>query len=208
MCTCQALIKRALRMLGELPSGREPPANEAAEAMEALQGLYRHLVSIGTLGRLRDVLISANYTAHENERVINTSGGAITITLPTTIDDRNDYGSGTAAPYDYGFVGCGNGVRAPRDRSVVIKAGPTPSVWLYDADLATWVEIDGLVLTDEAPFSQKLETGLAALLANHIVAEYRDTPAPANVLVGSAQCMSALLNRPDSPATVTQSESF
>lgn len=208
MATCQALIKRSLRMLGELASGREPSSNEAADALQALQGLYKHLVATGTLGRLRDVLTATNYTAGENERVINTSGGAITITLPTTVTDYNDYSSAAGSTYDYGFCGSGNGTRAPRDRSVVVKAGATPTTWIYDADLAAWVDIDGLTLTSAAPFTQKLETGMAALLATHIASEYREGPVSPMVSVGAAQCVSALTRRADSPATVAASEYF
>lgn len=207
MATCQALIKRSLRMLGELNSGREPPANEAADALEALQGLYKHLVACGTLGALRDVLTATNYTAKENERVINASGGAITITLPMTVQDCDTFGV-AGASYDYGFCGSANGVRPPRDRSVVVKAGATPTTWIYDADLAAWVDIDGLTLTSVAPFTQKLETGMAALLAAHIVAEYRDSSMPPTVAVGAAQCMATLTQRRDSAATVTSAEYF
>lgn len=209
MCTCQVLFKRSLRMLGELASGREPAANEAADGLQALQGLYKHLVATGALGRLRDVLTAANYTAGENERVINTSGGAITITLPTTVNDYNSYGApGAGTTYDYGFVGLPSGVRAPRDRAVVVKAGATPTTWIYDADLASWVDVDGLALTSEAPFTQKLETGMAALLAAHIAGEYRDTGLPQSVAIGAAQCMTALTQRLDSAATVTATEFF
>lgn len=208
MATCQALIKRSLRMLGELNSGRDPPANEAAEALEALQGLYKHLVASGTLGGLRDVLASGNITAGENQRIINTSGGVIVITLPTTVTDYDTYGSAGSAVYDYGFCGQGNGTRAVRDRSVVVEASATPVTYIYDADLASWVSIDALTLTSIAPFTQKLETGMAALLAAHIISEYKDGPLPSTVAMGAAQCMSALTQRRDSPATVSQAEYF
>lgn len=207
MATCQALIKRSLRMLGELNSGRDPPPNEAADALEALQGLYKHLVASGTLGGLRDVLASGNVTAGENQRIVNTSGGAITITLPTTVNDYNNYEGGSCSPYDYGFHGS-NGARAVRDRAVVVEAGASPTTWIYDADLASWVNIDALTLAGQAPFTQKLETGMAALLAAHIVAEYRDSSLPPTVAVGAAQCMSALTQRRDSPATVAATEFF
>lgn len=207
MATCQVLIKRALRMLGELRSGREPPANEAADALQSLQGLYKHLVATGTLGALRDVLVSANCTAGENQRIVNTSGSPITITLPTTVQDHSNYASDTCI-WDYGFIGATDGTRPPRDRAVVVEAGTSPKTYLYDADLAAWVLIDSLTLTSVAPFTQKLETGMAALLALHMAPEYGDAPPSPLVISGAGQCMSALTQRRDSQLTTTSSEYF
>lgn len=210
MATCQALIKRALRMLGQLNSGREPPANEAADCLEALKGLYKHLVATGTFGRLHDVLASASLTAGENQRIVNTSGGAITITLPTQVYDCDTFDArGGCGPWDYGFINqVVTGMRPPRDHSVVVEAGTVPITNIYDADLAAWVVIDNLALTDEAPFTQKLETGMAALLAVHIAPEYGDAAPSPIVLTGAGACMSALSNRADSPADVSASEYF
>ncbi len=210
MATCQALIKRSLRLLGELNSGREPPANEAADGLEALKALYKHLVATGTLGRLRDVLASASLTAGENQRIVNTSGSPITITLPTQVQDCDTFNPrGVCGPWDYGFVNQAvTGMRPPRDRSVVVEAGAIPITYIYDADLASWVQIDNLVLTDEAPFTQKLATGMAALLAVHIAPEYGDNPPSPIVLTGANACMAALSSRADSPADVSASEYF
>lgn len=145
------LIKRALRQIGVVPAGQEPDSDQSADALIVLQGLYDHLAATQAFGPLTNVLTSGAYTAGENERIT----GASSVTLPTTITD----------PWNAE-------VRSPKDRSIVVVAGATPVTHLYDADLASWVEIRALTLTDEAPLSSRFSEGLAAMVAVMSASDY------------------------------------
>jgi hypothetical protein len=92
------IIKGAMKKIHALASGAEPTAAESADGMTALQSLIVELIGQGSLGRLRDVLATSDYTARENERI--RAGTGVTITIPTTITPELDPCGG---PYDYGF---------------------------------------------------------------------------------------------------------
>jgi hypothetical protein len=156
MATCRDIIKRAMRRLQLVASGREPKAAEAADGLIALQELYTSLISTGALGALNPLEISADYEALEWQRITNTSGAPVTITLPESIEDS--YAEG--------------GFRSPRDRAVVMIAGASPATWIYDAGLGAWVQIEALTLDSEAPLSTYLAGGLSAMLAVNIADEY------------------------------------
>lgn len=155
MRTIRQLVTRAARMLqiGGNEAMRALPAAMGADGLESAQGMYAGFVANGLFGPATEVLADDDYTANENERVINTSGGSIDVTMPATITE------------------CGV-TRAPQDRSFVIVTGTSPATVVYDADQAAWVQIETLTLDDNAPFTSRFETGLSALLAVHIAAEY------------------------------------
>lgn len=155
MTTVRDMIKRAMRQLQVLAAGREPKASEADDGLTSLQGLYDHLAATEAFGPLTNVLTSGVYEAAENERVT----GATSVTLPTTVTDT--------------ITGL---ERSPKDRSVVVVAGATPETHLYDADLAGWVSIRALELSDEAPLSGRYSEGIAAQLAMLIAGEYGAQP--------------------------------
>jgi hypothetical protein len=136
---------------------RTLPAEMSADLLEAHKGMLRGFIGNGMFGPAADVLIEEDYEAGENERVINNSADDVTITLPLTITE------------------CGVD-RTPEDRAFVIIAGADPLYYIYDADVADWVEIGGLTLDSNAPLSGRFETGLASLLAVHILSEYGMEP--------------------------------
>lgn len=155
MTTVLNWISRSLRMLGALATGEVAAGQEAKDALEAANGLILGLPEIGLAPTLTEVIITADYTAGEDERVVNDGGH--TVTLPTTIDD------------------CGE-ARSPRNgaRVVVVAAGAaTTSICLSNSG---WETVSGLTLTDPAPLGPELYTGLCALLAVHLAPEYGVEP--------------------------------
>ena len=148
MATCNSVITRALRRLRIIDETESPTAAHGVTGMEALNSLFDRYVMTADL---EDYVATAAYTAKENQR-IRLSGGSWTITYPTTIADDGD--------------------RDPYDLSVVVVAGASPVHKIYDAQLATWVTVNGLSLTDQCPLSQRNVNALVGALAEALSDDY------------------------------------
>lgn len=166
--------KTAMRRLGVLARGRDPKGSESADFLAAFQGMLDHMAATEAFGPLTNVLTSGAYEAGENERVT----GAISVTLPATVTDT-----------------CTGEERSPKDRSIVIVAG-TPETHIYDADLASWVSIRSLVLTDTTPLSSRYAEGLACMLAVQIAPEFSDNP-PSPLVLETARRGRRAITRKD-----------
>lgn len=190
MATCRQVITRALEKIRVRAVGDAPSAEEAAGALQTLQSLYDELIAIGAFGRLTEVLVDDAYTAGENERIYNTSGSPVTITLPETIQDD-----------DTGLD------RPPRDRCVVVIASDPIKAHLYSAPLGEWQELTSLALEDVAPLSERSFDGLSSLLAVALSEENLKPVGP--VLQARAQAFrSMIVTRFDSPRTSPDVEYF
>jgi hypothetical protein len=145
--TVRDTLTRAIRFTGARALGDTPDAAEMTAALDDFQNMLMSLPRTA----LTDVLISANYTAGENERITDSSGTA-TITRPTTITDS--------------VTGV---VRPPRNGAVIEVASATsPTRHIYIAELKSWMQVNGLALTSTQPFGPEHEAGLSAMLAARI----------------------------------------
>lgn len=165
MSTVRTVATRAARWVSLVDAQVPLDAAIASQALEALQGLYFDLITTGA--DLTDVLKAVNYTANENERITNSA--SITVTLPTSITDADT-----------------STLRPPRDFSTVVVVGSTPATYVYDANLAAWVHIEGLTLDSEAPWSAFLGQSLAAMLAVFMGEEGGIAIPPACVSIATA----------------------
>jgi hypothetical protein len=200
MATCLSTIKRSLRMLGVLAAGREPTANDAATAQEVLTGLYVELITNGSLGQLNPVLVRGNYTARENDRIVNDGTAAVAITLPATITPVSTGPDTWCTP-------AVDETRPPKDRAVVVIAGNPTAAYLYEANVGAWVYVNVLAQTDQAPLSVNMPEGLAARLAISLAAEFgADVPKP--VALAASAWMSSLTGRYGEPREATPAEYF
>jgi hypothetical protein len=173
MKTCRQIVTRTLRMLGVIGEGNPAPSSASADdTLQALIGLYSGLIGTGTFGPLKDVLITAAYSAGENERVIDATG-LLTVTKPLTVAVSLCPGE----PYD---PTCDT-TRPVQDRSIILQPGVTPKSWIFDADLNAWTDIEQLTLDSNAPLSGRFETGLCAILAQNIAPEF-GLEVPATIL--------------------------
>lgn len=162
------IIAPAFRLAKIRGAGEDPSPDEEADALTVFQGiLYALLVARAPL---TDVIISADYTAGENERIFNTGSGAETITLPETITDTT----------------VTSGERPPKNGAIVEIAGETHQATVYVSHFGAWKQLQGLVLTDESPLGPAHNRDLVAILALHLVPEYLDHE-PSAVLVALAQ---------------------
>lgn len=163
-------ISRSLRMLGVLRRGQVPSGTLAADALEAANGLILSLRQVGAAGNLKEVIVTANYTAGENERIVNNLGDDLIVTLPETITD------------------CGE-VRVPRNGSRVVIAGNEPVTFIYVASIG-WQKVSGLELSDPAPLGPELYTGLCAVLAVHLGPDHDQEPSETVVALAQAGLVS------------------
>jgi hypothetical protein len=149
MATCSDIIARALRMARIVAKGDEPTAEEESDGMEALLSIYQRLAH-SALSTDVERYETADYEPEEGERVYCTQ----TVTLPTTIDDGE--------------------VRRPYDLAAIQYLDEnTSSAWrTYISDKGTWTRIDNLTEASDAPFADRDQDGLAALLASEIAEEY------------------------------------
>lgn len=169
-----ALIERALRVL--LGSTKTPSANTKDRCLEALQSLITDMP--GTLGaKWSDVVVSANYTAGEDERITIASGSP-TITKPTLVYLADLTGVPTGTTYSASTM------RPPRDGArlqIVTQATGVSELWFWRSDQAAWVRADGLVYADECPLPTEMDRFLPAMLAIELSAEYGEAPQPVTI---------------------------
>ena len=164
-----SIIKRALRRLGVLASGTEPTADEAADALECLQGILLRAISEGALGTLQDVIATDGMVAPENSRVLLNNVAVDDITLPDTVTE-----SGSERP--------------TRDGSVVVISDTFTDqtvTYIYDGDEGEWLAVETMGLTSKVPLSLRDVIGLSAYLAVEIADEYGQEPSQATAIAAS-----------------------
>lgn len=199
MTTNLDIIKGAMKKIHVLASGAVPTAAQAADGMAALKGLYVELIGQGSLGRLYDVLATADLTAREWTRIrcdggvlLNEDGRAllteagkliilkqINITLPLTITPQSswncwDYGE-PGPDYGWWFIdGFCNYPRPPINLApvVVIDSAGIENSFVYVANKGGWTNITLQAQQDPFPFGAHLEQGFMALLAERICDDF------------------------------------
>lgn len=179
--TIRDTLTRAIRMTGARALGDDPEAEEINLALATVQNMLLALPR----PNLTDVLISANYTANENERVTITSGTPV-VTTPTTVVD-----SKTGQP------------RPPTDGAVVIVTGAAPKYWFYSKPLATWTDLNALTLLSIQPLGPEMEEGLAAMVAVRAAPDLQQPQIPQWVVELATQGRKAILQRFRQPFTAT-----
>lgn len=158
MPTVSDIITRALRKCRVYAAGETPSADDMADGLDELQNLYEQWGSNGMFGRLADVLADDNYEASPNERITVT--GSAVVTIPTSFEiDGEAY-----PPYDTAFI------------EVVDTVEATVARYLYES--GSWVSINDLALTDEAPLAGKGRGGLSACLALAFAEEFGEQVGP------------------------------
>lgn len=159
MTTLRTILTRAMRMTRARPVGDDPDGAEMTAALEEAQSMFL----VFPIRRLTSVLVEANYTAKENERVLNTSGGAVTVSLPETITTDGSE-------------------RAVYNGAIVEVSGTTVERYIYIAELGAWKDLTGLTLDSENPFGPTHDGDVAAMIAARIAGPVFQTETPQDVL--------------------------
>lgn len=171
--TCNDIIRMAMGRIRQLRLGEVPQGNEASDGLVALQGLYDGWVASGLFGRLNDTIPSSDYTANEQDRVINDDN--YTITLPLTYSNAVPMGSYYPVwPDERVWTALQTtATRPPRDLAMIeiLDVGALKR-FLYSAHLRQWVRVDSVALTDTAPLAEHGAVGLASCLAEMLADEY------------------------------------
>ena len=141
MTTMRVLLTRAMRRTRARSLVDTPTENEMDAALEDAQAFFMGL----TARTLTDVLTAVNYTAGEDERVFNTSGSPITVTLPETVTIW--------------------GVERPPRAGALVEVAASATRSIYIADQGAWNAVTGLTLATEQPFGLPMDDALADMLA-------------------------------------------
>lgn len=185
MATCSDLIKGAFRRAGLSRDLDEVRPREMDRALQVLQDVYLGLVGAGAFGRFNDVLVTADYTAKENDRILVNTTSAVTITYPQAVEDDSAEG----------------GERPPRDGSAIITTDVYSTdivVHVYDSTYAAWTPIEGLTLASYAPLTSRYRAGLEARLAVRLAEENGIAVTP-ELRRQEAQGILSLVSRYDAP---------
>ena len=169
MSTIREVLTQAIRYTRAYALGDTPAANEMDAALEDAQSYFLTF----PIRKLKPVLVSADYTAKENERIANSSGSPITVTLPETITEN-----GTE--------------RSPYNGALVEVAGGARSI--YIAELGEWMTLTGLTLTSENPFGPTHDMNVAAMIAARIAGTVFQREAPADVMALANQARTSIRN--------------
>lgn len=158
MATGVEVITAAARRAGIIDRGRSIDSTDAGRLLELLEDQYLQWAASGMFGRLTDVLITADYTPDEQERVVVNTASSVTVTLPATIDDE--------------FTG---DARPPKSMALVMVTSAYSDfqeTLIYDAGLGNWVKLESLTLHNYAPLSATYKTAVVAALAVKVCDEY------------------------------------
>lgn len=157
MATVLDAVRLALLKAQIINSGEAGEAEEIKDGLAVYQSLLDETVDAGGFGLLKDVVVSADYTPAEGDRV--RVDGTATVTPPTLIYDADIGGS-----------------RAPLDLALVVVNRPADGAFerhLYEAPRGEWVRLDGLQATTEyAPLSSRGLDGLAAWIAERYAGQF------------------------------------
>lgn len=194
MPTCSEIISSAFRKAGVRDAAATLTAVEGQVGMELLQELYDEWVSKGLFGRAADVLISADYTMEEGDRVLSNNGETdITITFPETVTDAD---TGEERPI--------------KDYTVCIVSDVDSTlrrVYLYDSHYGGWTRLDSLTLDSFAPLSLRFPAGLKAHVALKRAAEDGFAANPVHAREAAMMNL-ALANRFDGPSAPVQNNYY
>lgn len=161
MTTMRDILSRAVRRTRAVQLGDAPSGDELDAALVDAQSLFMTLTARG----LTEVLVSTDYEAGEDERVIDSSGTA-TITRPTSITENNV-------------------ARPPRNGAIVEVAGATPRRDIYVGEYGAWKRIDSLTLTSAHPFGPSLDDAVVDMIAVRIISTvYQADPGAMLVALG------------------------
>lgn len=174
MTTLREVVAEALYALKALAPGDGMTVDEINGGLDAVQSVILELHE--ARGPLRDVDVTNDYTAGENERVRVQAGYSVSVTLPNAISVFNgrpctDYGFKAVTDAPAGSTGIADGLtwRQPRDGTRIEVVGTTQGLYFYRADQNAWVQADQRAIDDLMPLNSRYKGALGALVARRLI---------------------------------------
>lgn len=146
MATCRDIINRAYRMAGIVPLTDDPTSDEMDAGLIVLNSIYDRIIDSRDFV---DVYETGTVDAEEGQRIT----GATAVNLPATV------------------VGWDGQKRSPKDMAFVqydIGSG----MQAYVSDYGTWTQLTNLTANSDAPFADRNQEGLSALVALELSETY------------------------------------
>ncbi len=212
MTTCREILADALSALGVVTFGGEATADEIEGGLAAMATILLDLHE--SRGPMREIDVSADFVASEDQRVRVAADAQVVVTLPNSIRwtrprGTSDYGcvGSDRDPASAGSIGAADGVqsRPPRDGARVEIVGVTQALYFYRSDLNAWVSVGPLTIDGSSPLNTRYNGALAALVAERLCDPMNVAPTPTlakRIARGNAALMirPATARRPARPA--------
>lgn len=184
--TLRDLIRLALLDIGVINGARAPTAAEAADALAVFNEWVQGRFGFGAGDQLTDVVVTTSpYTANENERILWTGTGTLTVNLPAT--------------YSEGSI-----TRPPRGGArVMVTAGGVTTQHVYISSRGQWVQLGNFTLDSVDPLGPDVNHWLRVILSDRLTAMF-NVPKPDDLprRVDEAERAIAARFRPDMTALI------
>ena len=163
------LIADALEQSGAVDPASTPTAQQSTQALRVLQQVINNLPGQRWW---TDVVVTADYTAGENERISVNTSDAVTITVPSLVSSAEK------------VLFCCNQIelkcsgyddRVPKDGARVwVNDLQTTDAYfyMYRSDIAQWTSAKDLTPDSDLPLSEDWHEGLSAMLAARLARYY------------------------------------
>jgi hypothetical protein len=149
--TVTEIIQEALEQLGVLAAGETVSAQDQATCLTSFKSMIKALPGFGIGGGLDDVVVTTSpYDAKVNERIRWDGVGALTVNLPTLVDEL-----------------------PPRsgDRVAVVN-GAGAGVFVYITSKGSWLSVDAITGASDDPLGPDCDQPLSDMLAYRVARKF------------------------------------
>jgi hypothetical protein len=192
------VLKRAMRLLGQLESGGTPTTDEQTDGLAALNGIFSAMWGNWIGPRLVPATYSAAATLYNGRRAECALTAATALTLPANPSDGarvgvTDVGNNFAT---FNLSVNRNGrLLEGGSSTLVLNTNGTSRSWFFRQDTGDWVREKALLIGDTIFFPDEICEHLPFLLAVRIVPEFSGDALPDAVVSGAALAEAAIKAR-------------
>lgn len=192
------VLKRSMRLLGQLESGGTPTTNEQTDGLAALNGLFSAMWGNWIGPRLVPQTYSASATIHNGRRAECVLSSAIILTLPANPSDgaRAGVTDAKANAGTYNITVSPNGRTIEGSTSnLTLNTNSITRSWFFRQDTGDWVREKALAISDTIFFPDEICEHLPFLLAARLKPEFTGDQLSAEVASGAALAEAAIRAR-------------
>lgn len=203
MSTNREVIIDALRLFQGLAPGDDLNVDEIDAGLTAITNVIRDIHA--SRGPLKNVDVTADYTAGENERVRVQTGYTVSVTCPNSIIVATGEGTSASADEDEATY------RAPYDGTRIEIVGTSQDLRFYRADTNEWVSCGSLSIDGSMPLSAEYRPHIATMVAMALIDTWPAAgsiqPTP-HIYRREGMARLRLMHQPGRVRTVLQAEYF